>query len=178
MSNKKTDENDFAIILRQKEYFQYLFEQEQKRSNSIISGAKVYIGFLVFIIGSIFLKVISVEDIDKLFNNIINPYLKIIVIFLLILSVISLLISIIFTILVLKVWSYERLCNPIERFKETILMTKEYEVISKCLSDFAITVNRNNQINNTRARYLSFALAFLLAGLLFSIITATSLNLI
>ena len=42
-----------ALLLRQQEYYKYLYEQEQKRAASIVGGAKVYIAFLVFILGSI-----------------------------------------------------------------------------------------------------------------------------
>ena len=41
--------NTRDLLARQYEYFQYLFEQEQKRATSIVGGAKVYIAFLVFI---------------------------------------------------------------------------------------------------------------------------------
>jgi|RhiMetStandDraft_4_1073278.scaffolds.fasta_scaffold1264195_2 hypothetical protein len=38
------------LLIRQYDYFQYLFEQGQKRAASIVDGAKVYIAFLVFIL--------------------------------------------------------------------------------------------------------------------------------
>jgi hypothetical protein len=153
------EDNDryLNILTRQKDYFQYLYEQEQKRAASIIGGAKVYIGFLVFIVGSISLKVITPDKLAELFNNNVIPFWsKMVGISFILLSGLSLLISLLFTILVLKVWSYERLCNPTERFKETISMTNQLEVLSKCLSDFAIAASRNNIINNcTRNLFMS-----------------------
>jgi hypothetical protein len=173
------NEKYLHVLIRQKDYFQYLYEQEQKRAASIIGGAKVYIGFLVFIIGAIFLKVITADKIIQLFNNSSIPlWSKIVGISFILLSGFSLIIAFLFTILVLKVWSYERLCNPTERFKETISMTNQLEVLSKCLSDFAIVTSRNNKINNKRAKYLSYALAFLLAGSLFALVTSTIINFI
>ena len=65
----KEQENIRDILVRQHDYFQYLFEQEQKRAASIVGGAKVYIAFLVFILGSIFLKVVTPEQILTLFYN-------------------------------------------------------------------------------------------------------------
>jgi len=57
------------ILIRQNEYFKYLYEQEHKRTTSIITAVKVYIAFLVFFLGTIFLKVITIDNIIVLFNN-------------------------------------------------------------------------------------------------------------
>jgi len=167
------------ILVRQHDYFQYLFEQEQKRAASIVSGAKVYIAFLVFILGSIFLKVITPEQILSLFSNSdISSTSKFIGIFLVVLSAMALTAALLFTILVLKVWFYERLCDPIERFKDTLTMKDEVEVLSKAISDFAVAISRNNLINNKRAEYLTRGLNCLLVGTFLSIITIFILNLI
>lgn len=167
------------LFVRQNEYFQYLFEQEQKRAASIVAGAKMYIAFLVFILGSIFLKVITADKIIGLFNSSSIPqWEKVLGISLTVLSAIALLIALIFTILVLKVWSYDRLCNPVNRLKDTIYMTDEIEVLSKSISDFAVATSRNNEINNKRAQFLSYALGFLLIGTVLALITATTLNFI
>ncbi len=167
------------LFVRQHDYFQYLYEQEQKRTVSIVTGAKVYIAFLVFILGSIFLEVITADKILKLFNNSSVPqWEKIIGVSLAILSAMALLIALIFTIFVLKVWAYDRLCNPVDRLKNTIFMNNEVEVLSKSISDFAVATSRNNEINNKRAQYLSLALGFLLIGTVLALITATTLNFI
>ena len=57
------------VLIRQNDYFQYLFEQEQKRAASIVAGAKVYIAFLVFTLGSLFLKFITADEIIALFSD-------------------------------------------------------------------------------------------------------------
>lgn len=172
-------ENIKDLFIRQNEYFQYLYEQEQKRAMSIIAGAKIYIAFLVFILGSILLKVISADKIIALFNNGSIPQWEVILgISLSVLSAIALSIALIFSILVMKVWSYDRLCNPVERFRDTLYMNNEIEVLSKSISDFAVATHRNNEINNKRARYLSYALGFLLIGMVLALITATTLNFI
>lgn len=167
------------LLVRQHEYFQYLFEQEQNRAASIVGGAKVYIAFLVFILGSIFLKAITPEKILTLFSNSdIGSGAKFIGIFLVVLSALALTAAVVFTILVLKVWFYDRLCDPIERFKETLTMSDEVEVLSKSISDFAVAISRNNRINNKRAEYLTRGLNCLLVGTFLSIITIFILNLI
>lgn len=165
------------LFIRQYNYFQYLFEQEQKRAASIVNGAKIYIAFLIFILGSIFLKVITPDKILILFSTTyISFVIKLIGIILVLLTALSLTISVIFTILVLKVWFYERLCDPIERFQETLIMKDEIEVLSKSISDFAVAISRNNQINNKRSEYLTHGLNYLLAGTFLSIITLFFLN--
>lgn len=167
------------LLVRQYEYFQYLFEQEQKRAASIVGGAKVYIAFLVFILGSIFLKVITPEKILILFcNSPIGSGARLIGISLVMLAAIALSAAVFFTILVLKVWFYDRLCDPIERFQETLAMQDEVEVLSKSISDFAVATSRNNRINNRRAEYLTLGFSCLLIGTLLSIIAIFTLNLI
>ncbi len=168
-----------GLLVRQYEYLQYLFEQEQKRAASIVGGAKVYIAFLVFILGSIFLKAITPEKILALFSNFsIESWLRFTVVSLIILSAIALSLALLFTILVLKVWFYERLCDPIERFKETLTMKDEIEVLSKSISDLAVATSRNNLINNKRAEYLTWGLNSLIIGAVLSIIAIFTLNLI
>ena len=63
------NEKYLNVLIKQKDYFQYVYEQEQKRAVSIIAGAKVYIGFLIFIVGSIFFKLITAGKIIKLFKE-------------------------------------------------------------------------------------------------------------
>jgi hypothetical protein len=167
------------LLVRQYEYFQYLFEQEQKRAASIVGGAKVYIAFLVFILGSIFLKAITPEKILVLFSNSsIEPWLRFAAISIIMLSAVALSAAVLFTILVLKVWFYDRLCDPIERFKETLIMRDEIEVLSKSISDLAVATSRNNLINNKRAEYLARGLNCLIIGAMLSIIVIFILNLI
>jgi hypothetical protein len=174
---EKTNIKD--LFIRQNEYFQYLYEQEQKRAMSIIAGAKIYIAFLVFILGSILLKVISPDKLIALFNNGSIPRWEVIIgISLSVLSAMALSIALLFSILVMKVWQYDRLCCPIERFRDTLNMNDEIEVLSKSICDFAVATHRNNEINNKRAKYLSYALGFLLIGTVFALITASTLNFI
>ena len=51
-----SDEAVRQLFARQNDYFRYLYEQELKRAENIVNGAKVYIALLVFLLGSIFLK--------------------------------------------------------------------------------------------------------------------------
>lgn len=167
------------LLAKQLDYFQFLFEQEQKRALSIISGAKVYIAFLVFILGTIFLKVVPAENILLLFTTkSISAVEKLFGIGLVTISLFTLTIAVVLSMTVMKVWSYDRLCDPIERFKETLSMKMEEEVLSKILSDFTIATNRNNVINNMRAKRLSLALNWLLSGTILSIFSAVILNVI
>ena len=172
-------ERNRDLLVRQYEYFQYLFEQEQKRAVSIVGGAKVYIAFIVFILGSIFLKLITPDKVIALFSNsAVWSGARLIGITMVMLSIVALTVAVVFTILVLKVWFYDRLCDPMERFVETLAMRDELEVISKSITDFAVATSRNNRINNERAEYLARGLNCLLIGTLLSIITIFTLNLI
>ena len=167
------------LLVRQYEYFQYLFEQEQKRAASIVGGAKVYIAFIVFILGSTILKLVTPDKIITLFSRSETwSGAQLIGISLVAASGAAMTIAVVFTILVLKVWRYDRLCDPLRRFAETLTMEDELEVLSKCILDLAVATSRNNHINNKRAEYLTRGLKCLLAGTLLSIVTIFTLNLI
>ena len=167
------------LLVRQREYFQYLFEQEQKRAASIVAGAKIHIAFLVFILGSILLRLIRPEKILPLFTDSnIGAMARCISVAMVVLSGIALTGAVFFTFFVMKVWSYDRLCDPIERLGQTLLMKDEIEVLSKSIADFAVATDRNNHVNNKRAEYLTRGLKCLVFGTLLSIITSFVLNLL
>lgn len=167
------------VLIRQQAYFQYLFELEQKRAASIVGGAKVYIAFIVFIFGSIFLKVLNPEKILIIFaDSTVGSTAKSIVATLVISATLSLTASIAFTFMVMKVWLYDWLCDPIERLKDTLAMENELEVLSKSITDFVVATSRNNRINNKRVKYLTRGLNCLLLGTLLSIIAVFTLTLL
>lgn len=166
------------VLIRQHDYFQYLFEQEQRRAASIVGGAKVYIAFLVFVLSSVLLKILAADKIALFYeSDNVGLATKAFGGIIILAAGAALTTSIVFTILVLKVWSYDRLCDPIERLKSTLSMKNELEVLSKSINDFAVSISRNNRINNKRAEYLTQGLNFLLAGSIFSIFAAFLLNL-
>jgi hypothetical protein len=174
----KEQETMRKLLVRQREYFEYLFEQEQRRAANIVGGAKVYIAFLVFVLSSLLLKVIDPKTLVALFTgSSIGSPLRIILISLVLAATVALSAAVLFTISVLKVWYYDRLCDPIERFRETLSMEDELQVLSKSICDFAVATGRNNRINNMRATYLARGLNCLLTGLLLSLIALFTLNL-
>ncbi len=165
------------LLVRQHEYFQYLFEQEQKRAVSIVGGAKVHIAFLVFILGSVLLRLITPENIIALFtDSTVGAMARCIGVLMVTLSAITLIGAAVFTLFVMKIWLYDRLCDPIVRLGQTLLMEDELEVLSKSISDFAVATDRNNRVNNQRATYLGRGLNCLVVGTLLSIITSFILN--
>ena len=164
------------ILAKQNEYFQYLFEQEQRRAASIVAAVKVYIAFLVFILGSLFLKLAPINPVVEPPFNGSGPHWQMSIgISLMVLSSVTFSAALFFAILVLKVWSYHRLCDPLDRLKDTLRMTDQLEVLSKSLCDYAIATSRNHKINNKRARYLSKALGFLLSGAILLLLAVTML---
>ncbi len=167
------------VLVRQNDYFRYLYEQELQRSERIVNGAKVYIALLVFVIGSITLKVVPYDKIRALAETCSVPALGVALGWGLVgASAVVLTASIVLSILVLKVWDYERLCDPSRRLIEMIEMKSEADALSKSISDFVVATGTNFEVNNRRAKCLSLALVCLISGLLLSLLTLAYLNFI
>jgi hypothetical protein len=148
-----------------------MYSEEKERTNRLNDAVKVYLGFTSFIIGLGVLKVVTADDIAFLFkqpNSLATTasYLKAIGVILFCLSFVLFAISALFTILVLKVWQFERLCDPEQLVVKAVTMEGEPALLSTMIADFAIAANRNYEVNEKKARLLSYGLLALICALL------------
>jgi hypothetical protein len=170
MENKLKLEKE--ILLRILEYCKYLYEEEKERKNSLHAAVKTYITLLTFILGiGLGLGLIKGLPIDKSIivsnNNFINIWL---IIFFSI-SICCFFISLIFTILVLKIWRFERPADPRSISLKSIFMENENEVISDIIADYIIACEKNYNINESKAKLLSRGLFFLITGFILFVIS-------
>ncbi len=111
-------------------------------------------------------KAFPVEKVILLASNATaNKTLVIVGLFLFLLSISAFFISLIFTVLVLKVWRFERLTDPEQTAIKAIFVESEQELISYIISDYVVACNRNHKVIEKKAKYLSHGLRFLLLGL-------------
>jgi hypothetical protein len=79
--------------------------------------------------------------------------------------------------LVLKVWHFERLCDPEETIARSVKFSHEEELLAAMAADYAVSANRNHAINEKKAQLLSWALFLLIASLILFAGTSLLLNL-
>lgn len=165
---------DKGVLEKLVEYCKYLYEEEKARTIGLNNAVKVYIAFLTITLGMGVFGVLPVERISILLNGTsidsTYKYVKVSGVVLFYVSVLLFFSSFIFTILVLKVWKFERLCNPKQTALKSVFIETENKMLSVIIADYVIAANRNYEINEKKAKLLSKALFSLVGGLiLFSI---------
>ncbi len=164
-----TNKESLKILL---EYCKHLYDEESNRTKRI----EQKINIQSFILGGGVLVIfgIPIDKFTELLNS--SPLLHGIIILILLLfftSTCLFLFSSIFTILVYRVRIFERLCDPKIIATDSVVSENTSDLLSKIIADYVIAANRNHEINNKKANYLSKALFSLLAGIIlfvFSII--------
>jgi hypothetical protein len=153
---------DNSILLRSLEYCKYLYEEEDKRTNSLNNTVKAYFTVLTFTIGLLSFKAGSLKDANL---QVSKPSIDSIV--LLGISLFLLFLSLILSILVLKMRKYERLTDPERVFIKAQFLKTEGDFINSMMADFSVATNRNYTMNQQKVKLLIYALIFYLAGIIF-----------
>ena len=160
------------ILVRLLEYCKYLYEEEKERTNRLNDAVKVYIAFLTFILGVGAFKILTIDKLQQLLKN--SPTNRTFVIFgvvLFAISVLAFFTSFVFTILILRIWRFERLSNPRKISIKATFMENQNDLLSVIIADYIVACDRNHNINNNKASFLSRALFFLITGLVFLVIS-------
>lgn len=140
------------------DYSKYLYEQENQRNEKLTSVTNIYLVVITFAFSfmSGLLSLISPSSETALFNLNIskNPVLYIG----LGVAVVLILLSLIFTLLVVKVRSFERLCNPKDYVTEAEHFKTEQELVGSMIAHYVVATERNFLVNNKKAAHLANAL--------------------
>ena len=162
MSSK---ENQEVVIIKEfNDYLKFLYEEEDRRTdrlNSSMSTYQIFITFaLTFNIGLV--KWMYPDSFNTLFGfgNLIQFIFSISFI----LAFFLILLSLIFTFLVIKVRVFERLCEPVDFSKEVISMEEVGDFFSSIASHYVVAIERNSHINDLKAQWLSKALRVYIVG--------------
>jgi len=163
MESKKNNDN---ILNNALEYSRYLYEEENDRRDRLNNAVKVYLGFLTFILGVGVFKLVSFGELILLLNSQTNHVLSFAGLVLLGLSLTMLIVAFIFTIRVLKMWPFERLCNPRAMAVRSVFLENNKKFMESMISDYVTTCNINHEINNQKSTLLTRALSMLIIGLI------------
>lgn len=169
MANDVINTND-VMLSSLLDYFKYIYEEEKDRTKSINDAVKVYILLISFILGAGLYKVLPLNNSFPMNIDYNDVSIALIINILFLLAVLSFLTSLIFTVLIMKVWKFERLCEPKNKFAQAIILNDYNEYLISVIADYIVTSNRNNYINSQKAILLSRALVFLISGLTLFII--------
>lgn len=142
-----------------------MYEEEKGRTDRLNDAVKVYIAFMTFILGFVVFKMFPPEETPVLVSAAIKSNIGIIYISLALISFTSFLISFVCTIFVLKIWKFERVCDPRDIVTRSLLWESENELISVIIADYSTAANRNHEINDRKSKLLSKALFSLVVGL-------------
>ncbi len=164
MANPRQKKQDLSILNHLLSYSKTLHEQENQRNDKLTNVTNIYLVVITFAF-TLLLGVLSLISptagsmllkLSKEFQIVLFGGLGV--------SVLLILMSLIFTMLVLKVRSFERLCNPKEFIVEASSMKSEEEVVGAIISHYVVATERNFLINNRKARFLAYGLQTYIIG--------------
>ena len=153
------------------EYCRFVYEEEKQRTVRLNEAVKTYLAFLALVVTFGLLKYLPVKELiadvstapggapKTTLTGIVGGCLAV-------LTVLSFGASLLCTILVLKVWHFERLCDPEETVARSVKFFQEEELLASMAADYAVSANRNHAINEKKAQLLSWALFLLISSLI------------
>jgi hypothetical protein len=171
MASPRQKKQDLSILKHLLDYSKFLHEQENQRNDKLTSVTNIYLVVITFaftlLLGGASLVIPTTES---TLPNLGQQY-QIMLFVGLGISILLFLMSLFFTILVVKVRSFERLCNPKEFIIEASGMKYEEEVVSEIISHYVVATERNFIVNNTKARYLAYGLQSYVLGFVTLLLT-------
>jgi hypothetical protein len=177
MSNNSGTKDDGQLV-RLHDYFKYLYEEEKHRTEHLNSATNTYLVFITFAFTfTVGLFNWLYPQVDAMFFGKIT-IIQSILLAGLIISIVLIIVSLVFTILVVKVRRFERLCIPKEFAKEASGMVGENEIINSITSHFIVAVEKNYQVNNAKAKFLAYGLRTYIFGFLLLLISISLLNIL
>lgn len=171
MANPKQKIQDLSILNHLLNYSKTLHEQENQRNDKLTNVTNIYLVVITFAF-TLLLGVLSL--ISPTAGNMLQ---KLSMVFQVILfgglgvSVLLILTSLFFTMRVVKVRAFERLCNPKEFIIEASSIKSEEEVVSAIISHYVVATERNFIINNKKARFLDYGLQAYIFGFIILLLT-------
>lgn len=171
MASPRRKKQDLSILKHLLDYSKVLHEQENQRNDKLTSVTNIYLVVITFaftlLLGGASLVFPTTES---TLSNLGGRYQVMLFVGLGI-SILLFLMSLFFTILVVKVRSFERLCNPKEFIIEASAIKSEEEVVSAIISHYVVATERNFLVNNRKAKFLAYGLQTYIIG--FSVLLFT-----
>lgn len=171
MAKQSLKKQDITILKHLLDYSKYLHEQEDQRNDKLTGVTNIYLVVITFAF-TLLLGIISLisPTMEESLLGIRQGY-QIALLIGLGAAVVLILASLFFTMLVVKVRSFERLCNPKEFILEASNIKSEEAVISAVISHYVVSTERNFLVNNRKAMYLALALQSYILGFVILLLT-------
>ncbi|MEW6444283.1 MAG: hypothetical protein AB1640_25340 [bacterium] len=172
---------DKDLLVRLAEYIKYLYEEENERRDVLNNTTKIFLGTFGFVVSVGVAKIASIEKLPSMIQGLSNrapagEYIALTSILLLFAAAGLLFASFLFTVLVVKMWKRERLCDPQRFVFRAMTMSNEARLLSAIVADYVVAANRNHRINEQKARLLSRALLSFISGFIVFVVTWTLLQ--
>ncbi len=175
MVAQRRKKQDLNVLKHLLDYSKTLHEQENQRNDKLTNVTNIYLVVITFAL-TLLLGVLSLisPTAGTLLVNLSGEF-RIILFCGLGVAVLLILSSLFFTMLVVKVRAFERLCNPKEFIIEASTIQTEEEVISEIISHYVVATERNFITNNTKARLLTYGFQSYIFGFVILVLTVIGL---
>lgn len=167
---------DKDLLARLAEYVKYLYEEENERRDVLNNTTKIFLGTFAFVVSVGLVKIAAIEKLPSMILGLSNgtlagKYIALVCTLLLLASVGLFFASFLFTVLVVKMWKRERLCDPQGFVFRAMTMSDEARLLSAIVADYVVAANRNHRINEQKARLLSKALLSFISAFIVFVLT-------
>jgi hypothetical protein len=143
---------------KQYQFFKSLYDEETARYSELINRAKIYFSIITFYLGALAFKADSAIELAERYRCPKLLYLSVGILFIIALSL---------TIVVLGIFKYERVCDPVKVIKSSgEEPPSDEDFFDYRIVDYAVASNRNSDKNNARANALWLASFFMLVGVI------------
>lgn len=154
---------DKALLSQLAAYVKYLYEEENNRRDVLNKTTKLFLGGFAVVVSIGFTRLSAIEALPTTVARLTRivpggTYLALFAGTLLLAVAALFCASFIFTVLVLKMWKWERLCDPQQFVFRAMTMSSHSRLLSAIVADYVVAGNRNHKINEQKARLLSKAL--------------------
>jgi hypothetical protein len=139
------------------EFSKYLYQEEIKRSDRFSNAVKTY---LIFTMTTFTVNFGAVKLINNSFSGFftgITSFKETLVGAFFFTSLISNLLAFLFTILVIKTWRTEGICNPMRLYTTLSELQDDRYLLKEILIDFLVAAQLNAEVNDSKAKFLSLA---------------------
>ncbi|MEM7551541.1 MAG: hypothetical protein AAF363_17795 [Bacteroidota bacterium] len=150
------------ITTEQYEFFQSLYEKENKRAEELMKKSQIYLSIESFVLTALFFKV---NDLQTILSD--ECFLK----SLYIVSISFIFLALFATVLSIKIYKYERVEKPknvLSQFGKTAMPNGDFFL--RRIVDYSVAAERNYEVNEKKARFLELSVIFIGLGFLFSLI--------
>lgn len=169
----RTEQNKFQKQLHN--YTKYLYEEEKHRTEYLNTATNTYLAFITFSFS--FAAGVLYWLIPQLDGIALNALTLAQTLGLIGLAgaILLLTLALVFTVLVVKVRAFERLCVPEEFAEEASQHGDEEKLVNAITANYVVATERNFAINNRKTMYLAYALQSYITGFVLFIVSVAVL---